>query len=131
MTRFLATFLVLASVLAGVGCGQSPGNVAKEYVECTVRGDIEGMRACVAGEAAAKLADPMAPAAAAAAKAIIDQVGGVSGCEVVSESISGDAATVLIKLIPKQTAPELAMIFAQPRPVRLAKVDGAWKVIGD
>jgi len=114
-----------------VGCGKSPGHVAREYVDCTIRGDLAGMRALCAGEAAEKLAQPQAVFAASMSVSILEQMGGVSGCEVVEEMIVGDTATVVLRLLPKQPDSEAAKVFAEPRPVYLSRIDGAWKVTGD
>lgn len=123
--------LVVLALLALAGCGQSPGRVAQEYVECTVRGDVDGMKALAGGKAAEDLADPKMALAAGMAVAMIERMGGVSGCEIVEETVDNDAATVLVKLIPKDPGNEGAKVLANPRTVRLSRIDGQWKVVED
>jgi hypothetical protein len=89
------------------------------------------MRTLSAGEAAEKLAQPQAAFAASMAVSILEQMGGVSGCEIVEETIDGDSATVVLRLLPKQPDSEAAKVFAEPKPVYLKRIDGAWKVTGD
>lgn len=122
--------LTLTATLLLAGCGQSPGNVARDYVDCTVRGDLAGMRALSAGEAAEKLAKPQAAMAASMAASMLENMGGVSGCEIVEETTEGDSATVVIRLLPKQPDSKAAALFAEPKPVYLKKIDGQWKVTG-
>lgn len=130
MIRF-APFLMVLALLALSACGKSPGSVAREYVDCTVRGDLAGMRALCAGEAAEKLAKPEAAFAASMASSILEQMGGLNGCETVEETIDGDSATVLVRLVPKQPDSEAAKLFDTPKPVYMKRIDGQWKVVGD